>query len=95
MKFYHATVFSNYPDIAASGIRRSIDGVVYLCKKPEDSLKFVAVRGIKDVLMCEVDIPSSWTIETFDHCEAFFKCRCFGSTKDIPTSRITNYSRYK
>lgn len=94
MKYYHATPFNNLNSILEQGLHRSIDGVVYLCEKPEDCLKFAGVHLIQHVLLCEVNIPASWVVETFDHNITFFKCRYYGSTKDIPISRITNYTEY-
>lgn len=94
MIFYHATPYSNLSSICTSGLKLSCDGVVYMCKKPEDCLKFAMMHGVMSVLVCKVDIPKEWVIETFDHSEAFFKCRCFGSTKPIPVSKIKDYVQY-
>ena len=94
MKYYHATPMENLTSISTEGIRLSPDGVVYLCTKPEDCLKFALVHGVTNVLVLEVNIPANWVIETFDHSETFFKCRCWGSTRAIPTNRIKNYIKY-
>lgn len=95
MKFYHATPYENLADIASNGIRiQNYEGLVYLCENQNNCLKFMLIRGIIDVLVCEIDIPKSWVIETFEHAESVFKCRCFGSTKPIPANKIKNYYRH-
>ena len=49
-KFYHAATPEIMEKIVNSGvIRRSWDGVVYLCDNAVDAVKFVAIRGAKIV----------------------------------------------
>ena len=60
MKFYHATTEKVMGKILEEmKIKRSVDGVVYLCKKPLDCCKFLLIRGIEmeDIRIIQVDIP--------------------------------------
>ena len=79
--YYHATPFENLVSIMDQGIRKSRDGVVYLTEKPEEATRFVVIRGHVDILVCEVQIEENMVEETFDHSEAFFKCRAYGYSK--------------
>lgn len=94
--YYHATELSNLDSIVCNGLEpRNIEKLVYLCEKPGDCLKFALVHGVQgEVLVLTVELDDSDVIETFDHSEAFFKCRCWGSTKAIPPSKITEYVKY-
>lgn len=95
---YHATPFNNLVSIMENGIHLGIDNLVYLCETPQDSAKFVAIRGYRDILVVKVKIPKSLentVIETFDHNSKFFGCRAFGSTTSIPLDRIAGYLRYE
>lgn len=93
--YYHATDFDNLVSILDKGIElRNAEKLVYLCEKPEDCLKFAKVYGKTEVLVLTVEVEEDDVIETFDHNERFFQCRCFGSTKAIPLSRITEWMKY-
>lgn len=92
--YYHATPFENLEAIMAQGIRKSRDGVVYLTEKPEEATRFVVIRGYVDILVCEVQIEEDMVEETFDHSEAFFKCRAYGYSEDIIPDEITSYIKY-
>lgn len=84
MKFYHAAPREAMEKIVAEGkIRKSWDGEVYLCKKPEDSCKFLAIRGMRKMSVIEVDISESNTRESHDHSEAFFRCKAYMHDGDI------------
>jgi hypothetical protein len=96
-KYYHATPFENLESILDQGICRKYgyDGVIYLTEKPEEAARFVAIRGYVDILVCEVEVEEYMVEESFDHSEAFFKCRAYGySEKDIMPDEITNYIKY-
>lgn len=94
--FYHATSIDNLGSILVNGLQpRNIERIVYLCKKPEECLRFAFVQGVKHVLICKVRVDEKNIIETFDHNEQFFKCRCFGSTKPIPCENIIGYTKYE
>ncbi len=57
MKFYHAAPRETMEKIVGEGrIRKSWDGEVYLCKKPEDSCKFLVIRRMRKVSVIEVDL---------------------------------------
>lgn len=93
--YYHATAYENLIPIVENGIRKGCDGLVYLCEKEEDALKFLYVRGIKNVVTFKVNIRKPENIvETFDHSEAFFKCRCFGYVGDISASWVKPSKKY-
>ena len=94
MVFYHATPLDNLGSICSQGLYPGPDGVVYLCKKPKECLRFSLMYGVISVLVCKVDIPKEWVIETFDHSFEFFRCRCFGSTRPISATKIKAYTQY-
>lgn len=95
-KFYHATPMKNLLSILNEGaITKGCDGVVYLCDTQSDAVKFVAIRGEKEILVCECEIDESLVSESFDHSEAFFKCKAYTYPEDISTDEITNYVKYK
>lgn len=57
MKFYYAAPREAMEKIVGEGrIRKSWDGEVYLCKKPEDSCKFLVIRGMRKV--CVIDVAT-------------------------------------
>lgn len=96
--YYHATPYANLDSILDYGIQLSRDGLVYMCKSPEDAAKFLAIRGVKDILAIEVKVPKklqNTIVETFDHSERFFRCRAFASTIPIPTNRFGKMTRYE
>lgn len=86
MKFYHATTEKIMEEILKERkIKRSFDGVVYLCKKPLDCCKFLLIRGVKkeDIRIIQVDIPEKSAEESNDHDESFFKCKAYIYGGDI------------
>ena len=93
--YYHATPFINLDSILENGIRRSMEGIVYLTTEPEDAVKFVAIRGCKDILVCQVGIEEDLVEESFDHNEGFFKCRAYVYPQDILPIEIEEFLRYK
>lgn len=49
-KYYHAATPETMEKIIADGVvKRGWDGCVYLCEKPQDAAKFVAIRGHDEV----------------------------------------------
>ena len=94
MKFYHATDKKNLGPILIDGIKPGIDGYVYLCKTAVDALKFMLVRCVQDIIVFEVSLKESEVEETFDHSEAFFKCKAYGATKTIKSNKIINVYDY-
>lgn len=78
MKFYHAAPRETMEKIVSDGrIRKSCDGVVYLCKKAVDSCKFLVIRGMKEMSVIEVDINEDVIAESYDHAESFFRCKAY------------------
>lgn len=93
--YYHATPYENLNSILEYGLKKGHDGIIYLTEAPEDALKFLRIRLCSDILMIEVVLDERDVEETFDHSEAFFKCRAYGYPQDIKFSKIKNLSRYK
>ena len=94
--YYHATPFKNLIEILDKGIEcRNIEGIVSMGETAQDCLKFAYMRGNTDVLVLKVKVNEKDVIETFDHSQQFFKCRCFGSKKPIKQHNIIEYVRYK
>lgn len=84
MKFYHAEPIETMRKIINDGkIKRSWDGVVYLCKEPIDACKFLVIRGMRKVCVIEVDVKEEEAQESFDHAESFFRCKAFTRNGDI------------
>lgn len=81
--YYHATPFENLCSIFRKGIVKGCDGVVYLTEKPEEAVRFVAIRGYKKILVIEVEVEDYMVAESFDHSETFFKCRAYSYPQDI------------
>ena len=87
--YYHATPYENLGSILVNGIKAGIDGVVYLTEKEEDAIKFLYVRGCRNFVTFKIKVrDTSKVIETFDHSEEFFKCKCYGYIGDISTDDI-------
>ena len=81
--YYHATPFENVNSIFKKGIVKGCDGVVYLTEKPEEAAMFVAIRGYKKILVIEVEVEDYLVEESFDHSQAFFKCKAYLYPHDI------------
>ena len=94
-KFYHATTPEIMERIVDSGvIRRSWDGVVYLCDNAVDAVKFVAIRGAKIVQTIEVELDEKAVEESNDHCEAFFGCKAYTYDNDITLQETVKIEEY-
>ena len=95
--YYHATSMNNLISILNNGIKPSTDGLVYICENETDAVKFVAIRGFKEILTCKIKMlkaDEEKIQETFDHSEAFFKCRAFGYNGEIPPNKIVDYRKF-
>ena len=93
--YYHATPFENLVSILDKGILKSkYDGMVYLTEKPDEAARFLAIRLCHEILVCEVEIEDDLVEETFDHNEAFFKCKAYGYRGNIKPDEITNFLKY-
>ena len=94
MKYYHATHKKNLGSILIEGIKPGIDGCVYLCTTPVDAVKFLVVKAIKEIVVFEVDLDKKDILESFDHSEAFFKCKAYLTLNHIDSNSITNVYDY-
>lgn len=93
--YYHATPFENKEKVLTEGIHKGIDGVVYLCEKPEEAVRFVIIRGYKKILVVGVNLEEDMVEESFDHSEAFFKCKAYTYPEGIPSSYFVNAQVYE
>lgn len=94
---YHATYYSNLGSILLNGLKKSMDGYVYLTEQPNQAASFLAIRGVRKILIAKVKIykkDECNIVETFDHSEKFFKFRCYGYKGDIDVTKIVSYSEY-
>lgn len=94
-KFYHATSFENLCSIMDDGIKPGCDGIVYLCEKEIDAVKFPYTRLIRNILVCEVEIEEDKVEETFDHSYLFYKCKAYGYPDVITPDEITGYRKWE
>lgn len=81
--------------IADGVVKRGWDGCAYLCEKPQDAAKFVAIRGHDEVAVIEVILPANKVKESFDHSVQFFQCKAFMYEEDIkvrPNAEVVEYS---
>lgn len=94
-KYYHAATPETMEKIIADGVvKRGWDGCVYLCEKPQDAAKFVAIRGHDEVAVIEVILPANKVKESFDHSVQFFQCKAFMYEEDIkvrPNAEVAEY----
>lgn len=96
--YYHATQIENLESIISNGLKRNkIEKVVFLCERPEDAAKFLRVRGFTHFVIIPVKVHEKFITESFDHSEAFFKCRCWMYSKDVQPRYIDvdNILEYK
>lgn len=56
--YYHATPYENLESILENGIKRGVDGVVYLTEGRDETMRFLLIRGYRDILTVEVLIDS-------------------------------------
>lgn len=92
--YYHATPLKNMDSIFKLGIQTGRDGFIYLTTEPEDAAKFIAVRSYDDILVVEVMLEEELVRESFDHSQAFFKCRAYYIDENIPSEDILDYYIY-
>lgn len=93
--YYHATPFENLNSILEKGIQRGSDGIVYLTEGKDEALRFVAIRGCRNILTVEVELEEDLVEEMFDHSQAFFRCKAFGYHEDIKLEDMKNFFQYK
>lgn len=95
MKFYHATSFENMQKIIDDGKIKSSLGEVFLCKKPLDACKFLALRGLRNVSVIEVELNKNDVQESYDHAESFFRCKAYVHNGDIELSGKERVEEYE
>lgn len=93
--YYHATPFKNLESIMDQGLCKGCDGVVYLTEKPEEAVRFVAIRGYREILVLGVNVEEDMVTESFDHSQAFFKCRAYAYPEDIRPEAISEFLKYE
>lgn len=74
---------------------KGIDGCIYICERPDDAAKFVAIRGHEVIDVIELNLPEDKVIESYDHSIQFFGCRAFMYRGNVRLERnvtITEYS---
>lgn len=95
MRFYHAAPKETMMKIYAEGVlKKSWDGVVYMCKDPIDACKFLVIRGMRQMSVIELELDEKEVEESHDHSETFFKCKAYIKHRDIVLSgdeRIFDY----
>lgn len=94
--YYHATDYSNLYSIMQNGLlANNTENIVYLCEKEEDAIKFAYMHRVMHAVTFKVTVRQpSKIIETFDHSQAFFKCRCFGFQGNIPAEWVEPSKEY-
>lgn len=96
---YHATEYSNLISILDNGIEaRNAEKLVYLAETSDDAVKFLLLRGIKDIVTFKVKIykkDEEKLIETFEHNYNIFKCRAFGYAGNIKPENVEAYKKYQ
>ena len=93
--YYHATPYENLGSILDKGIQIGFDGVVYLCEKPYEAARFVAIRGCNKIICLGVEIEDNMVEESFDHNQVFFKCNAYIYPKEISVDKIVSFSKYE
>lgn len=70
MRFYHAAPKETMMKIYAEGVlKKSWDGVVYMCKDPIDACKFLVIRGMRQMSVIELELDEKEVEESHDHSE--------------------------
>ena len=94
-KMYHATSFENLGSILEKGLLPSAEGIVYLTETQEEAPRFVAIRGMSNILIVECKVDESKIEEQFDHNENFFKCKAYGHIGNIEPENCINFFQLK
>lgn len=84
MKFYHATTEEVMKKIITDGVIKSgWNRCVYLCREAADACKFLAIRGIRKMVVVEIELDEDKVAESHDHAEHFFRCKAYIHHGDI------------
>lgn len=92
--YYHATDLKNLESIKEKGLLKNAWGVIFLCERPEDCLKFMGVHLTVNVAVLQVTLDESEVTESFDHNEKFFKCKAYTADRDIHNKDIISIQEY-
>lgn len=95
MKYYHAAPKETMLKIVGEGvIKKNWGGTVYLCKEAVDACKFLIMRGMKEMSVIEVELKEADISESYDHSQAFFKCKAYMHNGDIQLTGNENVWDY-
>ena len=89
-KYYHATPAENLDSILENGLV-SESGFIYLTEKFEECIPFIALRGVNEILVVELEVPEENVGESFDHSQKFFQCRAFVYKGSIPLGNLIDF----
>lgn len=94
--YYHATTHEAAESIFKDDyIKPGVDHCIYLCTDPKDACKFLMVRGHKRMVVFELVLEESLVEESFDHSEAFFKCKAYLTWDKIFMNQCTGINLYE
>lgn len=80
MRFYHAAPKETMMKIYTEGVlKKSWDGVVYMCKDPIDACKFLVIRGMRQMSVIELELDEKEVEESHDHSQSWSCGRCYRS----------------
>lgn len=95
MKYYHAAPKETMIKIVGEGvIKESWDGMVYLCKEAVDACKFLIMRGMREMSVIEIELEENEVSESYDHNEAFFRCKAYMHNGNIELTGKENIWDY-
>lgn len=94
-KLWHATAYDNLASIVENGIFCGCEGLVYACETAEDAAKFVAIRGIKTILCAQFEVDENDVHESFDHAQAFFKCKAYYVQHNIKSESLVDFRKFE
>lgn len=87
-KYYHATPWENADSILKMGIQPDRMGNIFLADSPVNASKFLLIRGFNPIAVFGVELDDSQVEETFDHNEAFFRCKAWIYEGEIKVDQI-------
>lgn len=99
MKLYHATTIMNFDRIVIDDCMKpqGFDKCIFFADNKTSAAMFLAVRGEKEIIVLEVDadkLDQSKIEESFDHNEAFFKCKAYMYKDQIALDDVDNIYKF-
>ena len=94
MILYHMSPAINLEKIMDQGIKRGSMNCIFACGNPADCLKFAVAHFVSNAVIFGFFVPNEYVTESFDHNPVYFQCKCYAISKDIPPSKIFNYTLY-